>query len=187
MRRRPELACRRCPAAPGRSASPALPGNGRPGGWHRLRRLLRGLGEPVARAVRTARIRQASWTLSPDVSSTPMARHLVRAQLNDWGYDGESDIAELLVSELVTNALLHGRGVPVITLSFREGTLRCEVEDENPALLQVREEPDNDEDGRGLLLVDMLSRSWGTDRTRTGRPGKAVWFELPAHPACQAS
>ncbi|MFI6456639.1 ATP-binding protein [Streptosporangium amethystogenes] len=116
-----------------------------------------------------------------------MARHLVRAQLTDWGYDGESDIAELLVSELFTNALLHGRGAPIITLSFREGTLRCEVEDENPAPLQVREESDTGENGRGLLLVDILSRSWGTDRTRTGRPGKTVWFELPAQPARQAS
>ncbi|MFC4899518.1 ATP-binding protein [Streptosporangium amethystogenes subsp. fukuiense] len=179
MRRRPELACRRGPAA--EYVRP-----GRPVTTVRLRRLLHGLGEPAARAVRAARVRRASWTLSPHVSSTPMARRLVRAQLTDWGYDGESDIAELLVSELFTNALRHGRGAPIITLSLREGTLRCEVEDESPAPLQVREAPGTDENGRGLLLVDTLSRSWGTGRTRTGRPGKTVWFELPAHPAYQA-
>ncbi|MEU0478575.1 hypothetical protein ABZ260_05215 [Streptosporangium sp. NPDC006013] len=52
----------------------------------------------MARAVRAARIRRVSWTLSPDVSSTPLARHLARTQLTDWGYDGESDTAELLVA-----------------------------------------------------------------------------------------
>ncbi|MER6174129.1 hypothetical protein [Streptosporangium sp. NPDC001681] len=44
----------------------------------------------MVRAVRAARIRRVSWTLSPDVSSTPLARHLVRTQLTDWGYDGRA-------------------------------------------------------------------------------------------------
>ncbi|GAA4219538.1 hypothetical protein GCM10023075_03750 [Streptosporangium album] len=146
--------------------------------WRRLQGLVRGLGELVAHAVRAARTRQASWVLFSDASSTPAARHLIRAQLADWGYDEQSEVAELLVSELVTNALLHGWGEPLLTLSSQGDMLRCEVEDENPVLLRAEEEPGNDEGGRGLLLVDLLSRSWGTGHTRRGRVGKVVWFEL---------
>ncbi|MEU3169504.1 ATP-binding protein [Streptosporangium sp. NPDC006930] len=187
MPRRPELMRQGSATkqtAPGRPVSPARPGNACPPGW---RRLLRGLGEPVIRAARAARVRRASWTLSPAISSTPLARRLVRTQLDDWGCAGEGDVAELLVSELITNAVLHGRGAPVVILSCQEGTLRCEVEDEDPSLPQVCEESDEGENGRGLFLVDALSRSWGTGRTRTRKYGKAVWFELPAHPARQAS
>ncbi|MEZ0073227.1 ATP-binding protein [Planotetraspora sp. GP83] len=115
-----------------------------------------------------------SWVLPRDVASVSTARRRVRSQLAAWGYGGQHEVAELLVSELVTNALCHGWGEPVLTLVLRGGTPRCEVRDDNP-------EPISDT-GRGLLLVDRLSRSWGSRPSDAGRPGKVVWFELPAQP-----
>ncbi|MER6944478.1 ATP-binding protein [Nonomuraea sp. NPDC000554] len=123
------------------------------------------------------RTRRASWALQPEVSSTPTARRLVRSQLGGWGCGEHCEVAELLVSELVTNALRHGSGGPVLTLTSADGTLRCEVEDESPAPVRTCPALGDDEGGRGLLLIDALSSSWGTGRT--GR-GKVVWFELDA-------
>jgi anti-sigma regulatory factor (Ser/Thr protein kinase) len=126
--------------------------------------------------------RRASWALPAVPSSTSRARRLVRAALRDWtgGAEGEvaevAEVAELLVSELVANALRHGRGEPVLTLLLRDGVLRCEVEDEARVPLRARDRsPDEDEGGRGLLIVESLSRSWGVRPTSRG---KAVWFEL---------
>ncbi|GAB3155169.1 hypothetical protein GCM10027161_60310 [Microbispora hainanensis] len=126
--------------------------------------------------------RRASWVLPAVPSSTSRARGLVRATLRDWtgGTEDEvtevAEVAELLVSELVGNALLHGRGEPVLTLTLRDGVLRCEVEDEAAVPLCTRDRsPDDAEGGRGLLIVEALSRSWGVCPTSRG---KAVWFEL---------
>jgi anti-sigma regulatory factor (Ser/Thr protein kinase) len=102
------------------------------------------------------------------------------AQLMAWGLDDHSNVTELLISELVTNALRHAWGTPTLTLSVREGKLRCEVEDANPFLPHARPALGRDEDeegGRGLQLVELLSGSWGTDHSADG---KIVWFELPA-------
>ncbi|WP_328854686.1 ATP-binding protein [Microbispora hainanensis] len=123
--------------------------------------------------------RRSSWRLPAVPASTCRARDLVRATLRDWTgcTEGEvAEVAELLVSELVANALLHGRGEPVLTLTLRDGVLRCEVEDEARVPVRARgESPDDAEGGRGLLIVDSLARSWGVRPTNRG---KAVWFEL---------
>ncbi|WP_063754526.1 ATP-binding protein [Microbispora rosea] len=122
---------------------------------------------------------RASWVLPAVPSSTSRARRLVRAVLRDWtgSADGEvAEAAELLVSELVANAVRHGRGEPVLALVLRDGVLRCEVEDEAPVPLRPRDRsPDDAEGGRGLLIVESLSHSWGVRPTSRG---KAVWFEL---------
>lgn len=96
-----------------------------------------------------------------------------------------ADTAELLVSELVTNALRHTRGALRLNLLVREGRLRCEVEDTASAS-PVRRVVDTDaEDGRGMELLDLLAEVWGGTRTATG---KTVWFELPTEipPSTQA-
>ncbi|MGI5488361.1 ATP-binding protein [Microtetraspora malaysiensis] len=129
----------------------------------------------AAHAATATRDRRASWILPRDLSSTHAARRLVRAQLAAWGYGEHSELAELLVSELVTNALRHGAGEPVVTLSSSDGVLRGEVADASPALPQVQHMSEEEECGRGLLLVEALSRDWGVERTGAG---KAVWFEL---------
>ncbi|MET8681738.1 ATP-binding protein [Streptomyces sp. NPDC004647] len=133
--------------------------------------------EPPARE-HDAAVR-ACWLLSPDASSVPQARRLTRAQLADWALHKHIDDTELLVSELVTNALRHAWGPIRLTLARfpRHGVLRCEVEDTEPDPPSVCRAGEEDERGRGMQLLDVLSRRWGSDRTPVG---KIVWFELHA-------
>lgn len=119
----------------------------------------------------------ASWSLPPDVSSVPRARHLTRAWLADWGLEGLAEVAELLVSELVTNALCHARGPYRLTLHATDDLLSCEVEDADAALPYLCQAGEDDEHHRGLGLLDLLARDWGSEPTPEG---KTVWFELPA-------
>ncbi|GGQ17531.1 ATP-binding protein [Streptosporangium pseudovulgare] len=121
--------------------------------------------------------RDASWWLARHPSSVGRARRLTRERLTAWDLAEQSVAAELLVSELVTNALRHARGTVSLTLSLQDGLLRCEVEDAEPLLPSPRTVHDDDEGGRGLHLVDSLACCWGSARTPGG---KAVWFELPA-------
>ncbi len=121
-----------------------------------------------------------SCSFAPESASVPQARHLTRACLADWGLHEHSTVAELLVSELVTNALRHSRGTIGFALSFQDGLLRCEVEDADPSLPRVHRARDDEERGRGLHLLELLSCCWGSARTTDG---KAVWFELIANDA----
>ncbi|WP_188196345.1 ATP-binding protein [Nonomuraea sp. SYSU D8015] len=126
---------------------------------------------------------RVSWTFTPEPLSVPRARHALRAQLADWDLRHAADSAELLVSELVTNAIAHARGLVHLSVSAAAGLLRCEVEDACARLPCRRRAGGDDEGLRGLHLVVALSSGWGS--TRTGR-GKAVWFELPATCAVDA-
>ncbi|MEV6153512.1 ATP-binding protein [Nonomuraea sp. NPDC052129] len=120
--------------------------------------------------------RAASWRLPHQLGSVPKARHLTRALLSQWGFDGQGEVAELLVSELVTNALKYVKGTVDLSLSAEDGLLRFEVEDANPELPQARTPRPDEERGHGLHLVDTLSCCWGSIRTHRG---KVVWCELP--------
>lgn len=124
----------------------------------------------------SARTRRASWVLDRKPSTLALTRRLVRAQIDEWRWSGHVEIVELLVSELVTNALRHAQGQPVLTLIKHDGMIRCEVEDDNPAFLRP-ESYDSMAPSHGLLLVDLLSCSWGAVRTEQG---KIVWCEVPA-------
>jgi signal transduction histidine kinase len=118
----------------------------------------------------------ASWPLTRELTSARRARRLVTAQLGDWSLEGLADTAELLVSELVTNALRHTRGPLRLNLCVRGSRLRCEVEDTDPAG-PVRRVVDADaEGGRGTELLDLLAEAWGSTRMPTG---KTMWFEMP--------
>jgi hypothetical protein len=121
--------------------------------------------------------RTASWWLSPDLASVCAARRLTRHKLAAWGLDDQLETAELLVSELVGNAVEHAHGPVRLSFSTEDDLLRCEVEDENPDLPHMRVVDADAESGRGLFLVDTLSCCWGAERTARG---KAIWFELPA-------
>ncbi|MEU4405168.1 ATP-binding protein [Streptosporangium sp. NPDC023963] len=123
--------------------------------------------------------RRASWPLPPIPASVPRARRLICGQLAEWGIGEQGEIARLLVSELVTNALRHAWGPIRLAVSYQEGMLRCEVDDANPALPYVRDAHEDDEGGRGLYLLDLLSARWGSERTSLG---KVSWFELAIHP-----
>jgi serine phosphatase RsbU (regulator of sigma subunit)/anti-sigma regulatory factor (Ser/Thr protein kinase) len=130
----------------------------------------------LARLSRIPDGHHASWTLSPKPTSVRRARTLVNDQLEKWEL-GESAIytAELLVSELVTNALAYATGEVSLRLIL-DKALVCEVFDDAAAMPKVKNADDDDEDGRGLHVVSQLAQRWGTRRTPSG---KAVCFELP--------
>jgi anti-sigma regulatory factor (Ser/Thr protein kinase) len=89
------------------------------------------------------------------------------------------DSVELLVSELVTNAILHGVGAVRLVADYDGTRIRVEVHDHDPNAPEahVTAATQLDEHGRGLQLIAMLADSWGTRRTDVG---KAVWIELAA-------
>ena len=101
-------------------------------------------------------------------------RKNVRSKLNDWGLGQLEETAELLASELVTNALLYTNG-PISIRLLRDHSLLCEVYDASDEVPQLRNADHDDDGGRGLHLVKVLSQRWGTRRTNGG---KSVWFEL---------
>lgn len=114
------------------------------------------------------------WRLPREPRSVGRARELARAQLKGWDLEPLIDTVELLVSELVTNALRYGEGEIRLRL-LRDRTLVCEVWDAGLVQPRRRRARDTDEGGRGLQLVGLLSSSWGSRRTPRG---KTVWFEL---------
>ncbi|MFE7326381.1 SpoIIE family protein phosphatase [Streptomyces sp. NPDC057565] len=117
----------------------------------------------------------AYWFLEPEDSAPGRARRLARRALGRWGLDELSDSVELLVSEVVTNAVRYAER-PVTLRLLRTDILRCEVGDDAPQLPRQRRARDMDEGGRGLFLVNRLARRWGATRLSTG---KVVWFEMP--------
>lgn len=117
----------------------------------------------------------ARWTLRLDHCEVAAARELTRRQLTQWGLQRLSDTAELLVSELVTNAI-KAASYEVELRLMRVGKLLVEVSDDNHNLPHLERADADDERGRGLALVSHLSQRWGTSRKAVG---KVVWFELP--------
>ncbi|MEU6286189.1 SpoIIE family protein phosphatase [Streptomyces sp. NPDC046988] len=115
------------------------------------------------------------WTLPREPRSVGRARELARAKLLEWDMEPLVDTTELLVSELVTNALRYGEGEIRLRLLL-DRTLVCEVWDSGLVQPRRRRARDTDEGGRGLQLVGLLSAAWGSRRTPRG---KTVWFELP--------
>ncbi|GAA1266814.1 hypothetical protein Psi02_08500 [Planotetraspora silvatica] len=129
----------------------------------------------VTGATRPAAGHRVTWVLPDDPSAVPEGRHRIRMTLTEWRLDDQVDLAELLADELITNALLHAWGKPLLTLSLIDGTLRCEVNDLSPELPRMRLPDAGEEHGRGLQLLDQLSARWGSVLTYTG---KVVWFEI---------
>ncbi|PPS83713.1 ATP-binding protein [Streptomyces sp. MH60] len=121
----------------------------------------------------------AEWVFPAAPDAVRTARSLVRRTLDEWRLDSVGDIAALLVSELVTNALRHATG-PIGVRVVRDpagaaGVLLVEVSDPLPDPPRERAARPDDEDGRGLQLVASAAQRWGT---RPGEAGKTVWFEL---------
>ncbi|MGE7389629.1 SpoIIE family protein phosphatase [Streptomyces sp. NPDC004126] len=117
----------------------------------------------------------AYWFLDPEETAPGRARRFARRALARWGLEELSDSLELLVSEVVTNAVRYAER-PVTLRLLRTDVLRCEVGDDSPQLPRQRRARDTDEGGRGLFLVNRLARRWGATRLSSG---KVVWFELP--------
>ncbi|MFF7705696.1 SpoIIE family protein phosphatase [Streptomyces lydicus] len=115
----------------------------------------------------------ASWNLATDPAVVSRARAFATRQLSDWGLDDLSSTTELIVSELVTNAIRYGSG-PIHLRLIRQNSLICEVSDASNTSPRLRHARTTDEGGRGLFLVAQLARGWGT-RYTTG--GKTIWAE----------
>lgn len=116
-----------------------------------------------------------------DLRAVPEARRELRRLLRHWGRPGRSEIAELLATELVTNALVHTDDDAVLTAVVLPHGLRVEVRDFVARRPRVCA-PDTREDthGRGMVLVQSLADAWGV---RPHGVGKSVWFELGAEAA----
>jgi len=135
--------------------------------------------DPRSAAYPQPPLRAGHWSVEYDPRPTAVreARAEVRRQLDVWGLADRDDLvdaAELLVSELATNALLHSASRFRLTLSAAHGVLRCEVYDTGRRTPQVLAAGAS-ESGRGMFLVNALARRWGCHQDG---PGKTVWFEL---------
>lgn len=115
--------------------------------------------------------------LPPTTDSVPLARRFVRQQLRDSECD--VDTVVLLVSEVVTNAVLHARSDIRVSLEVRSDTARVEVVDSSPAPPRLHRFHIESATGRGLRLLDQLSMAWGVEPALTDDgTGKVVWFEV---------
>ncbi|MGW4569254.1 SpoIIE family protein phosphatase, partial [Streptomyces sp. NPDC004561] len=128
----------------------------------------------VARTRALHRDRVASWELENEPTDVSRARHVVDEQLSAWGLEEVAFTTELMVSELVTNAIRYGRPPIRLRLIHQDSTLICEVYDSSGSTPHMRRARIFDEGGRGLLLVAQLAERWGT---RHDRVGKTVWAE----------
>ncbi|MGW3450513.1 SpoIIE family protein phosphatase [Streptomyces sp. NPDC001076] len=116
----------------------------------------------------------AAWDLPADPARVADARAQVLARLEDWHLPDVAFTAELVVSELVTNAIRYGQP-PVQLRLIRGAALICEVSDGSGTAPHLRRARTYDEGGRGLLLVAQFARRWGT-RHQAG--GKTIWAEI---------
>ncbi|GGW71824.1 sodium/proline symporter PutP [Streptomyces xantholiticus] len=115
----------------------------------------------------------ASWPLPSDPAAVAHARSLAVGQLAEWNLDNLAFTTELIVSELVTNAIRHAAG-PVHLRLIRDRELICEVSDGSSTAPRPRHARTTDEGGRGLLIVAQLAHRWGTRYTSAG---KIIWTE----------
>jgi len=120
--------------------------------------------------------RRAQTTLDATPVSAKRARGFVVTALRRWGVGADLDVAQLLTSEIVTNAVLHGRTAVELVVAVSDDRLRVKVTDHGAGSPTVLDSPWTDESGRGLMLVDALAASWGVDRDEGS---KGVWFEVP--------
>ncbi|MFH8769808.1 SpoIIE family protein phosphatase [Streptomyces sp. NPDC017958] len=127
----------------------------------------------VARTHAVDRNRIATWDLAADPALVGEVRADAVRQLADWGLDETAFAAELILSELVTNAVRHGAG-PIRVRLLHAHNLICEVSDTSNTAPHLRRAASTDEGGRGLFLVAQLSQSWGTRYTTQG---KVIWAE----------
>ena len=118
----------------------------------------------------------AQMKLRPLPASAAAARRFVTDTLAAWGHDDAVDIAILLVSELVTNSILHARSDVDLIVTEDDGRLRVEVRDASPEAPTVRSYDTTSITGRGLAMVQSFAARWGVQPLPAG---KAVWFELP--------
>ncbi|MGW5905967.1 SpoIIE family protein phosphatase [Streptomyces althioticus] len=115
----------------------------------------------------------AARDVAPDPGEVPAVRQWVVELLSAWDLDDIAFVTELVVSELVTNAIRYGEP-PIRVRLIRDRTLICEVTDSSSTSPHLRRAHAFDEGGRGLLLVAQLTQRWGS---RQADGGKTIWAE----------
>ena len=118
----------------------------------------------------------AKLELGPAVSDVRLARQFLVSHCRRWGCTDLVEDAQLVVSELVTNAVVHAGRRCELGIAFRNGSLRVEVADEGGGGPEVQAASEHIEHGRGLLLVSAMTDAWGVEPLLAG--GKVVWAEL---------
>jgi anti-sigma regulatory factor (Ser/Thr protein kinase) len=128
----------------------------------------------IARLRRISEDNFVTWRLPAELTSAHRARTLIRRPMKRWGLTELIPAAELLASELVTNAVRYAQGQIGLRLIL-EGGLVIEVLDDSAALPRLRHPEDDEERGRGLQVVSQVAQRWGARRAVSG---KIVWCEL---------
>ena len=113
--------------------------------------------------------------LAPEPASATRARHFAREQLGVVCSSEALDTIALLVTELVTNAILHARTPLTLVIETESDRVRLRVEDSSPQQPQLRNYAPDAVTGRGLALVERLASAWGVEPTASG---KVVWCEI---------
>jgi len=113
----------------------------------------------------------ADWDVEPDFAQVPHIRKVAVEKVEAWGLEEAVFVTELVVSELVTNAIRYGEP-PIRLRLIRDTALICEVSDSSNTAPHLRRARAFDEGGRGLLLVAQLTQGWGTRHTPHG---KTIW------------
>jgi serine phosphatase RsbU (regulator of sigma subunit)/anti-sigma regulatory factor (Ser/Thr protein kinase) len=132
----------------------------------------------VARTRALPADRIASWDLPAEPAVVAGARARAAGQLAAWGLEQLTFTTELIVSELLTNAIRHAQP-PIQVRMILDDALSCEVSDGSSTAPHLRRAGGYDEGGRGLLLVASLAERWGSRPTRTG---KTIWARQPLPP-----
>ncbi|MFI1016253.1 SpoIIE family protein phosphatase [Streptomyces sp. NPDC020965] len=117
----------------------------------------------------------AGWEVPSDPSAVGEVRSAVARTLAEWGLEDEAFTTELILSELVTNAIRYADG-PIQVRLIRDRALICEVSDHSSTSPHLRQAATTDEGGRGLFLVAQFADRWGTRYTPVG---KVIWTEQP--------
>ena len=134
----------------------------------------------VMAPTRPTELYQRRVRLTRKPAAAAEARGQVRVAIRDWKIPVDPDIAILLASDLITNAIMHGAGA-TITVAIRcsRGHLRIDVYDQSRSRPPGMDLPAGTDTGRGLVLVAALSTEWGSFRTPAG---KAMYFTLAFPP-----
>ena len=119
--------------------------------------------------------RTAAMTVGSDKLAPRAARRFVDEMLAEAGYDDVLDTVELLVTEVVTNAVLHARSEAKVVIQLLPDAVRVEVLDQDDSFPVRRRARSDQPGGRGLELVEQMSRAWGIDMLSVG---KRTWFEV---------
>ncbi|MFF3618334.1 SpoIIE family protein phosphatase [Streptomyces sp. NPDC002467] len=121
--------------------------------------------------------RIAEWEVPPDPAEVSKVRNACARRLSEWGLDDIAFTTELILSELLTNAIRYGTE-PIGVRLLYDRHLICEVSDGSSTSPHVRRAEDTDEGGRGLFLVAQFAQRWGTRYTPRG---KIIWSEQALH------